>query len=78
LPSLPAARVGYAASDEVKAYMFFSSAFFAERQCQGRSKGERLGVLLGHFLGRAKKWHKKPAQRGAQLYARQKEKLLKL
>jgi hypothetical protein len=24
----------------------------------GESKGESLGVLLGHFLGRAKKWHK--------------------
>ena len=26
-----------------------------ERQCQGRSKGEHLGFLLGYFLGNAKK-----------------------
>jgi len=25
----------------------------------GGSQGERLGVFLGHFLGRAKKWHQK-------------------
>ena len=30
-----------------------------ERQCQGRSKRERLGAFLGHFLPRSKKCHKK-------------------
>ena len=36
-----------------------------------------LAPFFRHFLGRAKKWHPKPAQRGAQQYARQKEKSFK-
>ena len=31
--------------------------------CGAGSKGLALGALLGHFLGRAKKWHQAPSER---------------
>jgi hypothetical protein len=46
----PAARGSFAASDEVKAYMFFSPALFAERQSQGVPRGNAWACFLGSFF----------------------------
>jgi hypothetical protein len=52
---ISAARGSFAASDAVKAYMFFSPALFAERQRSGFQRPQAFGSFLGYFLSSDKK-----------------------
>ena len=57
----PAARGGHAAGDALKTFIFFSQAFFAERQREGGLGGNvRASFLLPFLCDEAKKWHPNP------------------
>ena len=56
-PRLPRVVAGFEALHEN--HLCLSRHYLCSAAMPGRSKRERLGAFLGHFLPRSKKWHKK-------------------